>query len=405
VTRVGSALLRHPVAIAGGLWVLDVLFLATSLWLDVLLRRAGFPDLTQYNAEQWATIVSGLSAVTVGTALIARLPRHPVSWLLTGVGLAMGLQSLTYAVARYGLVARPGSIPGTGYVAGLCNALVLWPLFFAGMIFLLTPTGSPPSRRWRWLIRVAVAGIGLCSFSLIVHPMPLFPEYPAIGNPLAIPGLPLAVLDVLTGVGGIVTLLSLGAAVVSLLVRFARARGLVRQQLRWLTLAASLGPVAIAIFIRTPEDAWAVKNGALGLYLAALPLAIAASVTRYRLYDLDRIVSRTLAYALLTVTLAAIYAVLALVLGQLAGGQESLVVAAATLIVAAIFQPARRRVQRAVDRRFDRRRYDAARTIAAFSTRLRSEIDLDTLSAEVLAVVDETMQPAGASLWLRASHP
>jgi hypothetical protein len=402
---VRGILARHSGAIAGGLWALNLLFLAVTLWLDVLLRRSGYPELTQFNADQWVLIASGFSAATVGAALIARLPGHPVSWLLTGLGLAQGLQSITYAVTRYGLVANPGSIPGAGYVAGLCNALILWVLFLTSMIVLLTPTGSPPSRRWRWLVRVAVAGIGLWSFAAIITPAPLYPEYPAIGNPLAIPGLPTLALDVMTAVGGGVTVLCLPVAFVSLLVRFIRARGLVRQQLRWLTLAAALGPVAVAIFVLTPKDAWALKNGALGLYLAALPLAIAASVTRYRLYDLDRIFSRTLAYVLLTVTLAATYAILALVLGQLAGGQESLVVAAATLAVAAVFQPARRRVQRAVDRRFDRRRYDAARTIAAFSTRLRSEIDLDTLSAEVLAVVDETMQPAGASLWLRTSRP
>jgi hypothetical protein len=319
--------------------------------------------------------------------------------------VAQGLHAFTYAAARYGLVARPGSIPGAAYVAGLSNAFILSYLIITAFIMLLTPTGALPSPRWRWPARLAAAGIGLWSISAIISPRPLFPEYPDVGNPLTIPGLPTAALDAVSGVGAILVVLSLMAAVVSLFVRFRRARGIERLRLRWLMLAAALGPVAIAVFTLTPGEAWIVKNTALGLYLAALPLAIAASVTRYRLYDLDRIVSRTLAYALLTLALGACYALLALGLGQLVGGQESLVVAAATLAVAAAFQPARRRVQRAVDRRFDRRSYDAARTVAAFSIRLRSEIDLDTLSAEVLAVVDETMQPAGASLWLRPSRP
>ena len=144
---------------------------------------------------------------------------------------------------------------------------------------------------------------------------------------------------------------------------------------------------------------------ALGVCMALLPLAIGAAILRYRLYDLDRIISRTLAYGLLTLLLAGGYAVVVLGLGQLLGQDSSLVVAAATLAVAAVFQPARRRIQEAVDRRFNRRRHDAAHTIAAFSARLRDQVDLDTLTAELLAVVDQTMQPTQASLWLRPQAP
>ena len=141
------------------------------------------------------------------------------------------------------------------------------------------------------------------------------------------------------------------------------------------------------------------------LCVALLPLAIGAAILRYRLYDLDRIISRTLAYGLLTVLLGLGYAAVVLGLGRLLGQGSSLVVAAATLAVAAVFQPARRRIQRLVDRRFNRRRYDAAQTIAAFSARLRDQVDLDTLSSELLAVVDQTMQPTRTSLWLRPQGP
>jgi hypothetical protein len=144
-------------------------------------------------------------------------------------------------------------------------------------------------------------------------------------------------------------------------------------------------------------------NLALAVCVTILPLAIGAAILRYRLYDLDRIVSRTLAYGLLTVLLGGGYAGLVLGLGQLVGRSSSLVVAMATLAVAAVFRPARHRIQQAVDRRFNRRRYDAARTIAAFSARLRQQVDLDTLTAELLGVVDQTMQPTSASLWLRPS--
>ena len=160
--------------------------------------------------------------------------------------------------------------------------------------------------------------------------------------------------------------------------------------------------VAVAVLVAAGEVDLAGWVAVLGLVL--LPLAIGAAILRYRLYDLDRIISRTLAYGLLTVLLGGGYALTVLGLGQLLGQDSSLVVAVATLAVAAAFQPARRRIQQAVDRRFNRRRYDAARTIAGFSARLREQVDLDTLTAELLAVVEQTMQPTQASLWLRP-HP
>jgi peptidoglycan/LPS O-acetylase OafA/YrhL len=191
-------------------------------------------------------------------------------------------------------------------------------------------------------------------------------------------------------------------AAVSLVLRYRRAHGTERQQLRWLAVAAALAPLAVlATAAGILTDHLVMANWAAGLYLTLLPVAIGAAILRYRLYDLDRIISRTLAYGLLTLLLGGGYAAVVLGLGQLLGRQSPLVVAGATLAVAALFRPARRRVQQAVDRRFDRRRYDAAQTIAAFSARLRQQVDLDTLTVELLSVVDQTMQPTQASLWLR----
>jgi len=184
--------------------------------------------------------------------------------------------------------------------------------------------------------------------------------------------------------------------------RFRRARGVERQQLRWLALAAALtGVGAAVVVVGMAMGATAVLLFAAGVCLALLPLATGAAIVRYRLYDLDRIISRTVAYGLLTVLLGLGYAAVVLGLGRLLPGGSSLVVAAATLAVAAVFQPLRRRVQQAVDRRFNRRRHDAGRIIEAFGARLRDQVDLDTLTAEVLAVVDQTMAPTRASLWLR----
>jgi hypothetical protein len=164
---------------------------------------------------------------------------------------------------------------------------------------------------------------------------------------------------------------------------------------------AVLGLLALVIPAALATRTFDVFEWAFGICVAVLPLAVGAAILRYRLYDLDRIVSRTVAYGLLTVLLGSAYAAVVLGLGQLAGRQSSLLVAGATLAVAAAFQPARRRIQELVDRRFNRRRYDAAATIAEFSVRLRQQVDLDSLRSELLSVVDQTMQPTGVSLWLR----
>jgi len=197
------------------------------------------------------------------------------------------------------------------------------------------------------------------------------------------------------------------ASVASLVVRFRRARGEERQQLKWFTYGAGVLTLLLAVSAMSPALNAQVPNLVVAAGLAAPPLAIGVAVLRYRLYDIDRIINRTLVYGLLTATLGLAYAVVVLVLGQLfgeAGGNPpSWAVAGATLTAAALFQPTRRRIQQAVDRRFNRRKYNAAMTIELFSARLREPVDLDTLSVELLAAVDQTMQPTAASLWLRPS--
>ena len=195
------------------------------------------------------------------------------------------------------------------------------------------------------------------------------------------------------------------ACLAALLLRFRRARGIQRQQLKWLLFACAVTIAILLVVQPNTSSEWK-----LGMLLAlpfypAVPVAAGVAILRYRLYDIDRIINRTLVYGLLTALLGLGYAGMVLLLGQVFGGVTSdpptWAVAGATLAVAALFQPARRRIQQAVDRRFNRRRYDAARTVEAFSARLREQIDLDTLSAELLAVVHQTMEPARASLWLR----
>jgi hypothetical protein len=248
-----------------------------------------------------------------------------------------------------------------------------------------------------------VAGPALFLVTLAAGPGLVIAPYDAVVDPVGVPALAGAVR---AGIAVAIALAAggLAAGAWSLVLRFRHATGAERQQLRWVAFAAALTvpPAAVVLAGAATGATGAVPVVvAAGLCMALLPLATGAAILRYRLYDLDRIISRTLAWGLLTVLLGLGYAAVVLGLGRLLPQDSSLAVAAATLAVAAAFQPARRRIQRLVDRRFNRRRYDAAQTIAAFSARLRQETDLDTLTAELLAVVDRTVQPTAGSLWLR----
>jgi hypothetical protein len=393
-----------PGALAWAVWALTMLGLAAGAWLDHLLRQTGSPETAWLlQASSVPLLVAAVSAATVGALLGSRRPAHPVGWLLLGLGLLVVVNVIVSGYVGYGVVARPGALPAAGYLAGISNGVqVLW-LACGGFVLLLTPTGSLPSPRWRWWARVAVAAPVLLVLLFAVDPQPMLPEHPTVGNPLALP-VPIGLLLAVAAVDAVIVLATLVAAAGSLVVRFRRARGTERQQLRWLAFAAALAAVALLVAVAAGVMA---KDGvvlaALGTCVALLPLATGAAILRYRLYDLDRIISRTLAYGLLTVLLGLGYAGVVLGLGQFLGRESSLVVAAATLAVAAAFQPARRGIQAVVDRRFNRRRYDAAQTIQAFSARLRQQVDLDTLTAELLAVVEQTIQPTSVSLWLRPS--
>ena len=394
---------RWPAVLA---WAVAGLTLASLVPAYRLLRLVWFEGsfaAAPSIATTAPVALAVVSAATVGALVASRRPSHPVGWLLLGVGLAVAMSVLIEPYVKYGLLTRPGSLPGARYLVPLVYSTWFVGLACAGFVLLLTPTGSLPSPRWRWWARVAAAAPVLTVLGFAVQPDPMAPDY--LGNPLAVPALaPGLLVAALAGIVVIVAGLLVGAG--SLVLRFRRAQGTDRLQLRWLALAAACAPallltaVVAGLLGRDP-----LVLASLALCVALLPLATGAAILRYRLYDLDRIISRTLAYGLLTVLLGGGYAAVVLGLGQLLGQDSSLVVAAATLAVAATFQPARRRIQQAVDRRFNRRRHDAARTVEAFSVRLRDQVDLDELTGKLLAVVDQTMQPAQASLWLRPQAP
>jgi hypothetical protein len=342
--------------------------------------------------------------MVVGALIVAHRPSNAIGWLFSGVGLLAMAAFLAEEYTLYAYVTRSGALPGA-IVAAWYWAWAAFPVFGLTFTFtlLLFPTGRLLSPRWRpiaWL-----AGLDLAVITVLAALQPTLTvghDKRAIANPIGISGLAHpeqgAVGAVLTGLFTVTAI----AACVSLVLRFRRARGEERQQVKWFAYAASLMVIALLVgALLVP--AWGDLIAALTI--ALLPVAAGIAILRYRLYDIDRLISRTLVYGLLTAILGLTYVGGVLVLGQVFGGvggdPPSWAVAGATLAVAALFQPARRRIQAVVDRHFNRRKYNAARTVEAFSLRLRDQVDLDALSTELLAVVDQTIQPTRASLWLR----
>jgi len=273
---------------------------------------------------------------------------------------------------------------------------IFLPLYF--------PTGRLLSPRWR---PVVWFGIGFLTFAVVGNALWPGPDPPLLGlapvpNPVVYLPEAKPLLGLFRSLAGLCLLPGIAGAIAALVVRFRRARGIERQQLKWFTYAAALAPVPGFAYELAPSIFGLLRT----LILPLVPVSVGIAILRYRLYEIDRIINRTLVYGLLTVILGLCYSAGSLVFVLVAGAGSnppSWLIAGATLAAAAIFRPARRRIQAAVDRRFNRRKYDTAKTIQAFSTRLREQIDLDTLSNELLAVVDQTMEPTRVSFWLRPS--
>jgi hypothetical protein len=394
---------RWLAGLAWVLWALAMLGLAVVPWMDRLMIRAGRPDLAVLvPGSVVGPVLAVLSATTVGAVLASRRPRHPVGWLLLGFALALTAAGVIFSYVTYGLLARPGALPAAHVLARYYPATGSAALALLSLVLLLTPTGSLPSPRWRWWAVITAATPVALILVVPVVPGRLDPQLLVTSSPFSDRALG-GVLLVATRVALAVTALAVAVAAGSLVLRFRRAQGVERQQLRWVALAAALMVLAVPVVLAPVAlEIPILVDWAPAVWVMVLPVAVGAAILRYRLYDLDRIISRTLAYGLLTLLLGGGYALVVLGLGQLLGRESPLVVAAATLAVAAVFQPARRRVQAVVDRRFNRRRHDATRIIEGFGIRLRDQVDLDTLTADLLAVVDQTMQPIQASLWLRS---
>jgi hypothetical protein len=347
-------------------------------------------------------IVGVLLAAAVGALISTRRPGNRIGLLLLVFAVSTSAKEAAVSYAYYAL-SPAHELPGAAWAAWIAIWVDGPALVAMLLVLLLYPTGRPPSPRLRavgWLI-LAWGVLGLTG---ALDPRVGLPDGRLLPNPTG----GLTGGDKVTGavVWVVIPLffaLTLGLAG-GIIVRFHRARGIERAQMKWLAYAAALGLATLLVPNRWLGD-W--KQTVVDLVVAVgLPVAIGIAILRYRLYDVDRLINRTLVYGLLTALLAGVYSVAVLVLGQVFGGvggdPPSWVVAGATLAVAAVFQPARRRIQRAVDRRFNRHRYDATKTVEAFSVRLRDQFDLEALTSELLAVVSQTVEPRTASLWLRA---
>ena len=395
---------RAAAWLAWSLWTLSLALTALSLLLLALILS--HPDTHIF--DWWFNNTLVVIDVTVGAIVASRRPKNPVGWLLCLSGIAISMNHFSAQYAIYALLAQPNSLPAGEALAWIASWLL--PIYAGLQVFclLLFPTGRLPSRRWRWLAWLTVAfiavGVIVSAFSSGAYLGSLGP----IRNPLGIEGF----TNVYKALLYTVSPLLYGAAAISLLMRLRRAVGVERQQLKWFAYGAAMFAIGIVLIvipfaIETPP--W-FEWGGKAIFTAAgeaIPISIGIAILRYRLYDIDLLINRTLVYGSLTAMLAVFYfggvATTQAIFHTLTGQEQQpqLAILVSTLAIAALFNPLRRSIQSFIDRRFYRRKHDARMTLETFSTTLRDETDLDALSGALVGMVQDTMQPAHVSFWLR----
>ncbi len=410
---------RAAAWLAWSAWAISLVLLALDGLLSILTpplsMRGGSPPGLAILLQ-----VLPLAFPTVGALVASRRPENPIGWIFCAVGFIFAFQTFSEAYTDYALYARSDSLPGVEFMVWI-SQWIAFPacLVAAVLLFLLFPDGRLPSRRW-WLVAwVAVIASVLLALGIALAPGRLAGN-PSVVNPFGVGGVIGGVVPArrffgaLANIGLLLGLLSVIVSVVSPILRLRRARGDQRQQLKWFVYAATLTVVGFSgIFISLtgvyfnagPLNTIVWYLGPLALML--LPVSAGIAILRYRLYDIDVVINRTLVYGSLTVTLALVYfggVTATQSLFRALTGQEQqtqLAVVVSTLVIAALFTPLRRRIQGFIDRRFYRRKDDARKTLEAFSTKLRDETDLDALRDDLVSVIRETLQPAHVRLWLR----
>ena len=388
-------------------WILFAagILLAAAAFVMGVARGAEGRELLAFGDDiPW--VISFLLYIPVGALVASRHPTNPVGWLMLAMGLSEIVAKFSYEYAAHALVIDPGSLPG--------GAAMSWVSMWAWgpetallpLLFVLFPTGRPLSRAWSvvgWVPVAWLASFFVLGIALWPHRGPLLLRDSEI---LEIGGL--AEFQNVVFSAYTVVMLAIVAGLVSLVVRYRRAHGVERQQLKWIAFVAAIAALNLLVtdvLFSSLSDIDAVN--AFGETLAGpgiFAIAAGIAILKYRLYAIDRIINRALVYGVLTALLGLVYVSVVGVAGTFGGGNSSITVAGTTLAVAALFQPARRRIQDFIDRRFYRSKYDAQRTLDSFSARLRDEIDIDALTDGLTSAVRETVQPATLSIWFPADH-
>jgi hypothetical protein len=398
---------RAAARLAWSVWALSVALIAANLWMAFL--RGGAETLGIFAV---ITLSASLPPLTVGAIVASRRSEHPIGWMLLSMGLPWAVVGFASEYARYTLVVQPGALPGGVAMAVLGHVSFGLPIGLLALLVLLFPTGRLPSPRWRpvtWLLGSVLLITWVLPSLLAPGPLEFGPgEQLPVENPLGFQ--PVGLVKDWFSFWPILLTLPPIAAVAQ---RFRNARGVERQQLKWLLYAAAAVPMLapVAFSLNTWDTglpsllSFLIGGPLWGLTVAGVPIAIGIAVLRYRLYDIDVIIRRTLVYGALTAGLGIVYwgsiVVLQELLRPMTQGSD-LAIVGSTLAVAALFQPLLVRIQHIVDRRFYRQRYDASQVLQIFSQRLRDEIDLESLRLELLGAVERTVQPTDASLWLPA---
>jgi hypothetical protein len=395
-------------------WIICALCLGlATLDLVLVALNSSHPDV--HIPEPWiGHTVSAVAFSLVGAVVGSRRPENPIGWLFCAIGVFAAIVLLSSEYGAYALLAQPDSLPG-GLAMVWIRAWAWVP--YVGLfvlLFLVFPEGWPRSRALRWFTSLVLFVIAYGTVLAAFSPGPIDAIGGAVENPLG--------MEALRGVGtnsavgpleSVLYVLGIVAAA-SLFGRMRRARGVERQQIKWFAYATVVLVGGVVLDFTVSEATGLRWLGEIGFALtmvglAGLPIAIGIAVLRYRLYNIDQIINRTFVYGALTATLLTVYVADIVLLQRLfvliTGERSTLAVVASTLMIAALFTPLRRRIQSFIDRRFYRRKYDAAKTLEAFSAQLRNETDLEALSDDLVRVVRETMQPAHVSLWLRSETP
>jgi hypothetical protein len=385
---------RSALRVAGCTAAGSVALIGGGVALAYLNRHLVPASLTGWTVSNISMQLVNMAAVGAGFVLASRRPENRIGWLFLVAGLALGLSGFSRQYALHALVAAPGSWPAGRAAAWLFNVIWMIPVAMLAFILLLFPTGHARSRRWRragWFIGgvFTLANVWLVIAATRLWSHPFTSPFSQAGSPVGGPALDLMIAVLISA--------ALLVSVAALVVRFARSAGEERLQLKWCASAALL---LVVVFVASIWLNSAAVNVLQSLAFLCLWTAIAIAVLKYRLYDIDRIISRTLAYAIVTGLLIGVYAGLVLLATEVLQLKSPVAVAGSTLVAAALFSPLRSRVQRSVDRRFNRARYDADQMVAAFAARLKDAVDLDAAQTDLASAVQQALEPAHVSVWI-----